>query len=153
MIGHAPRERVSWNILRRRKQKSVYVTLHVSVWVEIMSLLKPIVNRSVTLHVSVWVEMLLNTQTAGVKLVTLHVSVWVEIVCDNAIVDNGRVTLHVSVWVEISSVGSSSVGSSRHAPRERVSWNELKKRIVYSFEVTLHVSVWVEIVIIIYYAW
>ena len=31
-----------------------------------------------------------------------------------------------------------------HAPRERVSWNELKVPMQKASEVTLHVSVWVE---------
>ena len=44
-----------------------------------------------------------------------------------------------------SSVGSSSVGSSCHAPRERVSWNEILFRLRSIKNVTLHVSVWVEI--------
>ena len=54
--GHAPRERVSWNLPNSRGITFTYVTLHVSVWVEMLwrTSLAPI--SAVTLHVSVWVE-------------------------------------------------------------------------------------------------
>ena len=35
-LGHAPRERVSWNVLSHSSSNSLLVTLHVSVWVEIL---------------------------------------------------------------------------------------------------------------------
>ena len=34
--GHAPRERVSWNANKSAKPLLLFVTLHVSVWVEII---------------------------------------------------------------------------------------------------------------------
>ena len=37
-LGHAPRERVSWNNQDSRGKRVAYVTLHVSVWVEIQFL-------------------------------------------------------------------------------------------------------------------
>ena len=80
IIRHAPRERVSWNILGICQPQIEYVTLHVSVWVEI----------------------------AVIHLPTA--------VC--------TVTLHVSVWVEMTDTGLAFVSPS-HAPRERVSWNDL----------------------------
>ena len=76
--------------------------------------------------------------------VTLHVSVWVEIYHNFIWFVNICVTLHVSVWVEISKVcldhmeelsrstwacelkfglALQTIQASRHAPRERVSWN------------------------------
>ena len=77
--GHAPRERVSWNDYFHRLPHLVQVTLHVSVWVEIVfncdfklvyyrhaprervswnfcNLVAELFDE-VTLHVSVWVEM------------------------------------------------------------------------------------------------
>ena len=54
--GHAPRERVSWNVSTYFSTGFLYVTLHVSVWVEILFLLCYPKNMVVTLHVSVWVE-------------------------------------------------------------------------------------------------
>ena len=59
----------------------------------------------VTLHVSVWVEILYICLLPIFDFVTLHVSVWVEIY--KIIFRNFksiRVTLHVSVWVEIFTV-------------------------------------------------
>ena len=55
------------------------VTLHVSVWVEILNVALSDNVRSVTLHVSVWVEIELHFLCMTPPIVTLHVSVWVEI--------------------------------------------------------------------------
>ena len=99
---HAPRERVSWNSLWQVRpclwllsrstwacelKSSVMivfwcvpsVTLHVSVWVEISSVLYGTLNDFVTLHVSVWVEIYGILGDYFNPVVTLHVSVWVEI--------------------------------------------------------------------------
>ena len=38
LAGHAPRERVSWNCYDKKKISNATVTLHVSVWVEICRL-------------------------------------------------------------------------------------------------------------------
>ena len=53
---HAPRERVSWNLRCRPNHLLSRVTLHVSVWVEMIEVGMFIWYESVTLHVSVWVE-------------------------------------------------------------------------------------------------
>ena len=122
---HAPRERVSWNFEKKDEEYNLYVTLHVSVWVEIKKSNLMFRIYDVTLHVSVWVEILMiwlhfmkllgHAPRERVSwnfvvfflvtftLVTLHVSVWVEIhkVCKRF--RYAIVTLHVSVWVEICS--------------------------------------------------
>ena len=54
--GHAPRERVSWNMEKRENLENIDVTLHVSVWVEIPAVIDVSSATVVTLHVSVWVE-------------------------------------------------------------------------------------------------
>ena len=46
-----------------------------------------------------------------------------------------RVTLHVSVWVEMLSEYSSASVKSRHAPRERVSWN-IRIKLLKIFKVS-----------------
>ena len=56
-FSHAPRERVSWNSVKKGVNIMKRVTLHVSVWVEIPLLLRLRLGTRVTLHVSVWVEM------------------------------------------------------------------------------------------------
>ena len=55
-LGHAPRERVSWNSIIMKYLWDLFVTLHVSVWVEIDSRGQTGKVSKVTLHVSVWVE-------------------------------------------------------------------------------------------------
>ena len=55
--SHAPRERVSWNPYLTTAFEAVEVTLHVSVWVEILKVMGVKASHPyVTLHVSVWVE-------------------------------------------------------------------------------------------------
>ena len=105
--GHAPRERVSWNrFLGQRLYQIFKVTLHVSVWVEI-------VNRGDLFVLggesrSTWAcELKLMPDLPWIVLepVTLHVSVWVEISdTERTILVFVKVTLHVSVWVEISNL-------------------------------------------------
>ena len=56
-MGHAPRERVSWNCRGALRDSPRLVTLHVSVWVEIHCSVCDDDFHYVTLHVSVWVEM------------------------------------------------------------------------------------------------
>ena len=99
--SHAPRERVSWNCQRN-------LQFH---------------QRPVTLHVSVWVEMILITALGlffcghapreRVSWNPMNVPIR----------DSTAVTLHVSVWVEIIDKNHSTNLVNRHAPRERVSWN------------------------------
>ena len=77
-------------------------------------------------------------------MVTLHVSVWVEITT-NA----GKVRTYVSrsMWAcELKFRNWSwPVQNTRHAPRERVSWNRQSESGQEYLDVTLNVSVWVEI--------
>ena len=145
LLCHAPRERVSWNVTTIASQPLLLVTLHVSVWVEMLSTRWYFRPLYVTLHVSVWVEIahILAIQLHVIghaprervswnfryihfivkKFVTLHVSVWVEI----------RRSFHWkfhsesrSTWAcELKSYGSPSYIRciACHAPRERVSWN------------------------------
>ena len=125
---------------------SHFVTLHVSVWVEIYSLSKKPLNSPVTLHVSVWVEM------PGLKflrerlLVTLHVSVWVEISTTSA---TPSAAMSRSTWAcELKCLSAVRPTAGRcHAPRERVSWNLECRLWTQLLLVTLHVSVWVEIIV------
>ena len=59
IICHAPRERVSWNEKSGYKKGDKTVTLHVSVWVEMLIGRSLLIEQRVTLHVSVWVEILI----------------------------------------------------------------------------------------------
>ena len=123
IYGHAPRERVSWNAWRRtwqRRDRRHAPRERVS-WNVIG--FNRLMKYKVTLHVSVWVEMIIvNSQSSAIK-VTLHVSVWVEIgdfgdytmtmfshaprervswnLNSRPTSQGHYVTLHVSVWVEI----------------------------------------------------
>ena len=130
---------------RHRCRRCLAVTLHVSVWVEIVKVAVDWINDTVTLHVSVWVEILIhllkcsrepchaprervswnawNRQHHNHSVVTLHVSVWVEIFLSDDGLLVCAVTLHVSVWVEIFQRKRMGKGRQGHAPRERVSWN------------------------------
>ena len=96
---------------------------------------------------SVWVEIWGYFYVLKLIVVTLHVSVWVEIFGIYISLSKNSVTLHVSVWVEIisspckivSEIESRSTWACElkfllrdqnlyhtcHAPRERVSWNQL----------------------------
>ena len=144
----------------------LFVTLHVSVWVEIYG------DKAETLRAesrSTWAcelkcwEVALSAAPWGhaprervswnvygrhiglVSVVTLHVSVWVEIVLFSIFRLVILVTLHVSVWVEIKSTRIWLKSLQGHAPRERVSWNTADTLNWKNALVTLHVSVWVEI--------
>ena len=124
---------------------TIKVTLHVSVWVEMM--IRP-TKRTAIMSRSTWACELKSVKTIYVRYntkVTLHVSVWVEIcwicigindytsrstwACElkwqmkSLQRKNLQVTLHVSVWVEMKT----------------------SALIFKSAVVTLHVSVWVEI--------
>ena len=77
---HAPRERVSWNCAFIQFLTISPVTLHVSVWVEMVSQLNFTAEFSESR--STWACELKLTEfmeKALKRLVTLHVSVWVEI--------------------------------------------------------------------------
>ena len=121
--GHAPRERVSWNFALQSRIPSYPSRSTWACELKCPWLLRCARCCQVTLHVSVWVEIAFINFTAHATYVTLHVSVWVEITRMVNVEDNKKVTLHVSVWVEI-------ITNNR--------WQKVSK-------VTLHVSVWVEI--------
>ena len=121
---HAPRERVSWNVLIRLKFAQRGVTLHVSVWVEMTnSNGKPFLftghaprervswNNYCKIIVAVFCSSR-STWACELKSAILFKTILVS-----------NVTLHVSVWVEIFIDFYSNFFALRHAPRERVSWN------------------------------
>ena len=145
---HAPRERVSWNSQINQLQKTLLVTLHVSVWVEIVCEQEIKGFFKVTLHVSVWVEIKIwlikfrSLQSRSTWACELKCNIF-TIYCLSL-----SVTLHVSVWVEICEKFHKNCKYSGHAPRERVSWNSIICCDVVTPIVTLHVSVWVEIYVI-----
>ena len=142
---HAPRERVSWNRPERLRRGAPLVTLHVSVWVEILGGITYGKIHRVTLHVSVWVEILIaGTLSFGIA----------------SHAPRERVSWNILEEKEKnSSAGSRSTWACElkwhwymviivavcHAPRERVSWNSAVEVIRSPLLVTLHVSVWVEI--------
>ena len=102
--GHAPRERVSWNSKN---------------WI-----FKNIATCHAPRERVSWNGLWMITCGKRGK-VTLHVSVWVEISLQRCSIPLNTVTLHVSVWVEICYSILFLFQLSRHAPRERVSWNVL----------------------------
>ena len=107
LAGHAPRERVSWN--DKNFGSFDFGLGHAP-------------RERVSWNIrQLWYE--------KSTLVTLHVSVWVEIEVKPLVYGEGSVTLHVSVWVEITEEEPTEEEPTGHAPRERVSWNE----IIYSF--------------------
>ena len=145
---HAPRERVSWN---PPDISSIWhLALSRSTWACELKLSIAVFRSphlAVTLHVSVWVEISWKSFTGEADLVTLHVSVWVEIVLAWDKITQAKKSR--STWAcELKSklLLSHSVRPPRHAPRERVSWNDFVGRFSKCNRVTLHVSVWVEII-------
>ena len=145
IASHAPRERVSWNILEEKEKNSSAgsrstwacelksailfitilvsnVTLHVSVWVEITFIFQMRVNLASR---STWACELKSPRTASPRCAAGHAP-------------RERVSWNFrryNIWQDTSS----------HAPRERVSWNGFALHTMQASRVTLHVSVWVEI--------
>ena len=120
---HAPRERVSWNLLPYRAQMfELNVTLHVSVWVEIEKFGYTSWTDCVTLHVRVWVEIfcLLHKSFMGGSRSTWACELKFNVRWNYVIVSMSR-----STWAcELKcTVVSSHWNRYSHAPRERVSWN------------------------------
>ena len=144
----------------------IFVTLHVSVWVEMKTLLiwaSRFWSHAPRERVS-W--NCLSRQYIFYYIVTLHVSVWVEIHVYVTILwyfrsrSTWACELKFPVWHLLSEYSSHAprervswnvtyllytVFHCRHAPRERVSWNHKVRWLVSLLLVTLHVSVWVEI--------
>ena len=75
--------------------------------------------------------------------VTLHVSVWVEIFCFRSpdFRHGSRSTWACELKFDAQLLRKKAIC---HAPRERVSWNDVLCDTARVTEVTLHVSVWVE---------
>ena len=119
---HAPRERVSWNILSVAVALAIPVTLHVSVWVE-MTEEEP-TEENPTGHAPrervSWNSH--RHRNLYRTLVTLHVSVWVEIVFIYSAV---KLSVSRSTWAcELKCmICNANPRVTSHAPRERVSWN------------------------------
>ena len=144
--SHAPRERVSWNCQRNLQFHQRPVTLHVSVWVEMILITalglffcghapreRVSWNRESTQRI--FTRMSRSTWACELKFKDL--SIWV-----NALMTSR------STWAcELKSFYSDrETKITRHAPRERVSWNVILSLLTKNFwKVTLHVSVWVEI--------
>ena len=102
-------------------------------------------NLWVTLHVSVWVEMLWKSRDWRMVFVTLHVSVWVEMsnYLSNISVCSSHAPRERVSWNK--TYLQTIIFVLCHAPRERVSWNVRGLKVAQWKMVTLHVSVWVEI--------
>ena len=142
--GHAPRERVSWNDFNLIIKSKGSVTLHVSVWVEMPQSHISRYTAAVTLHVSVWVEI---SNAANAACSTTSRSTWACELKSEDYCKGRHCKLSRSTWAcELKfSMGTIRVHPSRHAPRERVSWNCWYCKHAVPKSVTLHVSVWVEI--------
>ena len=164
---HAPRERVSWN--KEPEKPDCYpkgVTLHVSVWVEMQKLvIERIKTRCHAPRERVsWNIIKVYKQNKKKGHAPRERVSWN--IVDGCRVTTEDVTLHVSVWVEIFNASSTTIEGvsrstwacelkldsvllsfslNRHAPRERVSWNNSEFPTTITIWVTLHVSVWVEI--------
>ena len=121
--GHAPRERVSWNCLQKsfcRLCQSSRSTWACELKCEKTGKLSDFKGHAPRERVS-WNILMASHIT--MQIVTLHVSVWVEIFNAKSKSSHVLVTLHVSVWVEM----------------------KLFTVFTSAEMVTLHVSVWVEI--------
>ena len=142
---HAPRERVSWNrpawqhtsqLLQSRSTWACELKLKL-IWVFLVS----------PMSRSTWACELKYTSHRRRSLsltVTLHVSVWVEIRFSRyqGIFQPRHAPRERVSWNDRATRARFFPYS--HAPRERVSWNILGVYILWIIFVTLHVSVWVE---------
>ncbi len=84
------------------------------------------VRHLVTLHVSVWVEILADFSSSTSS--SSSRSTWaceLKLIFTTSLFVINFVTLHVSVWVEICYCMTAVFPVQSHAPRERVSWNVL----------------------------
>ena len=143
--SHAPRERVSWNVYAVSDPCCSAVTLHVSVWVEMFYLRE--VNYGYKSR-STWaceLKLFMKGLWFLWRVVTLHVSVWVEIniTLGRRVVLAGHAPRERVSWNQVV-IHIRNLKLS-HAPRERVSWNPTGVTKLTGVLVTLHVSVWVEI--------
>ena len=168
--GHAPRERVSWNLPNHHEKCPPAVTLHVSVWVEIQIRVWQVSWYSVTLHVSVWVEIVDKpqqylqivshaprervswnlTNLIVLSMIQKSRSTWACELKFTPESDMKMVLLSRSTWACELKLNTIAVPAPVvcHAPRERVSWNRIFSSNFSVVWVTLHVSVWVEISVV-----
>ena len=141
---HAPRERVSWNsffvsYIWRREGHAPRERVSWN-----LNYFSPEKNNAVTLHVSVWVEMHCRFQSS--ELIQSR-STWA---CElkffsvfHSFPSKSHAPRERVSWNDL--ICSCIIKEFGHAPRERVSWNWPVHRLPISYPVTLHVSVWVEI--------
>ena len=142
---HAPRERVSWNLFLPLLLILHKVTLHVSVWVEIIDKnhSSDFVNRHAPRERVSWnfnirqLELYLQCH-APRERVSWNFNIILTIFSHISSRSTWACELKLIYQALLSA-------SSRHAPRERVSWNLTLRRQTKEKMVTLHVSVWVEI--------
>ena len=95
---------------------------------------------------STWACELKCLQKMGITLIAVSRSTWAcELKCVTCQTCLSQ-SMSRSTWACELKFSRSSHRSRvvSHAPRERVSWNAVKARIVSHYAVTLHVSVWVE---------
>ena len=129
LLCHAPRERVSWNVTTIASQPLLLVTLHVSVWVEMLSTRWYFRPLYVTLHVSVWVEIRRSfhwkfhsesRSTWACELKSYGSPSYIRCIACHA--PRERVSWNMGF-------NNLFTFSPSHAPRERVSWNEILFRL------------------------
>ena len=121
-----------------------YVTLHVSVWVEIFT--SNFVESSSESR-STWACELKLFSVAASWVYDSHAPrervSWNVVMAAATIQCNGHAPRERVSWNLRYLVATSILPC--HAPRERVSWNKIPPSLRTQFAVTLHVSVWVEI--------
>ena len=105
-IRQPPCEAVSWNGLKSQMAQSVFVSLLVRLWVEIVFVLRMAYVAFVSLLVRLWVEISLCPLASRIR----------------------SVSLLVRLWVEISSLWVFRLLSDRQPPCEAVSWNASSPR-------------------------
>ena len=165
--GHAPRERVSWNESAVKDMN--YKSLSRSTWACELKYAPAVRFQCRLRSRSTWACELKLFAFFRYAVAFVSRSTWA---CELKYTSHRRrslsltVTLHVSVWVEIRFSRYQGIFQPRHAPRERVSWNDRATRarffpyshaprervswnilgvyILWIIFVTLHVSVWVE---------
>ena len=125
--SHAPRERVSWNLLVALYQGYMYchaprerVSWNYFVNYFIHCLLRHAPRERVSWN---------SIKTAEAAEWHTSRSTWaceLKLPISTIFDRSSLVTLHVSVWVEIKPCGAPAICSPGHAPRERVSWNQIQ---------------------------
>ena len=120
--GHAPRERVSWNFIFPDSFVWEFVTLHVSVWVEMLG---AAMESGVTESRSTWACELKFFNVSSSVLVKVSRSTWAcelkyRLPNHRRLRRPSRSTWACELKLLIKNNGKNI---SSHAPRERVSWN------------------------------